>query len=160
MPTGRIVSIHTTPEQGAPMATHASIEAIAGRGLAGDRYAAATGTYSGRRLGDAERAITFIEQEALDAVRTEHGIELGGHETRRNVVTLGIALNELVGLTFRVGDAEFLGVDLAVPCAYLESLTRPGVLRALVDRGGVRAEIVSGGTIRVDDPVAVRPTTA
>lgn len=139
------------------MVTHTAIEAIAGRGLAGDRYATATGTYSGRRLDDAQRAITFIEQEALDAVRAEHGIELGGHETRRNVVTRGIALDELVGRTFRVGDTEFLGVDLAVPCAYLESLTRPGVLRALVDRGGVRAEILVGGTITVGDQIDVRP---
>lgn len=138
------------------MVTHGSIEAIAGRGLAGDRYAAATGTYSGRRLDDAQRAITFIEQEALDGVRAEHGIELGGHETRRNVVTRGIALNELVGRTFRVGDAQFFGVDLAVPCAYLESLTRPGVLRALVDRGGVRAEVAVGGTITVGDTIDVR----
>jgi MOSC domain-containing protein YiiM len=139
------------------MVTHVSIEAIADRGLAGDRYAVAAGTYSGRRLDDAQRAITFIEQEALDAVRVEHGIELGGHETRRNIVTRGIALNDLVGRRFRVGEVELLGVDLAVPCAYLESLTRPGVLRALVDRGGVRAEIVVGGTITVGDEIDVRP---
>lgn len=156
MPTGRVRSIHTAPEKGAPMETHTAVEAIAGRGIAGDRYAGFAGTYSGVRVPDEQRAITLFEQETLAALVAEHGIVLDAHETRRNLVTEGLALNDLVGRTFRVGEVELRGVDLAHPCVYLESLTQPGVLGALKDRGGVRAEILTGGTITVGDPIEVR----
>ncbi len=152
---GSLVAIYTAPESGAPMQARDEVEAVAGRGLAGDRYGATTGKYSGSRLPDAQRAVTLIEAETLDAVRDECGVELGAHETRRNLLTRGVALNDLVGVTFRVGDVELRGVDLATPCSYLESLTRSGVLRALTDRGGLRAEILTSGTLRIDDPIIV-----
>lgn len=102
---GSLVAIYTAPESGAPMQARDEVEAVAGRGLAGDRYGATTGKYSGSRLPDAQRAVTLIEAETLDAVRDECGVELGAHETRRNLLTRGVALNDLVGVTFRVGDA-------------------------------------------------------
>ena len=137
------------------METHDAIEAIAGRGLAGDRYCEAVGSYSGQRRPDHERAITLIEAETLDALRDEHGIDLPGDQTRRNLVTRGIVLNDLVGATFTVGAVELRGVDLAHPCAYLEGLTQPGVLGALKDRGGVRAEILTDGSISVGDAITI-----
>lgn len=142
------------------MCTHEAVDALAGRGLAGDRYAVAAGTYSGQRLPDAQRAVTLIESETLDAVRAESGIVLGGAHTRRNLVTRGVALDDLVGASFRVGEVELFGVGLAPPCAYLESLTQPGVLRALTGRGGIRAEILVGGTLRVGDIVQVAAVNA
>ena len=155
MTTGHVVAIHTAPGAGAPMETHGAITAVAGRGLAGDRYCDAVGSYSGQRRPDHERAITLIEAETLDALRDEHGIDLPGDQTRRNLVTRGIVLNDLVGATFTVGAVELRGVDLAHPCAYLEGLTQPGVLGALKDRGGVRAEILTDGSISVGDAITI-----
>jgi MOSC domain-containing protein YiiM len=150
---GRIVGIYTAPAKGALMQHHDEIEAVAGLGLAGDRYADAVGKYSGTRRPDHERAVTLIEREAVTAVQADSGTELGEDETRRNLVTEDVPLNHLVGRTFRVGSVTMRGVDLAEPCAYLESLTRRGVCDALVHRGGLRAEILIGGRIRVGDVV-------
>jgi MOSC domain-containing protein YiiM len=149
---GQVVAIYTAPEQGAPMESRDDVEAVAGVGLAGDRYASGDGKYT-RSGDDGKRAITLIEREAVDAARREYDVELQEHEARRNVVTEGVPLNHLVGRTFRVGDVVLHGFKLAEPCAYLEGLTRPGIRRALVHRAGLRAEIVEGGVIRVGDPV-------
>jgi len=150
---GRIVGIYTAPEKGAPMEGHDEIAALAGQGLAGDRYATARGKYSGIRISNEQRAVTLIEREAVAAVRADYGIELEEQETRRNLVTEGVPLNHLVGRTFRVGAVLLRGVDLPEPCAYLESLTREGVFRSLIHRGGLRAEVLTDGPIRVGDPV-------
>jgi MOSC domain-containing protein YiiM len=149
---GQVVAIYTTPETGAPMQPRDDVEAIAGVGLDGDRYAAGTGKYADRAA-DGKRAVTLIEREAVAAAGREYDVEIGEHETRRNVVTEGVPLNHLVGRTFRVGDVTMRGLRLAEPCAYLEGLTRPGVRRALVHRAGLRAEILEGGTLHVGDPI-------
>jgi MOSC domain-containing protein YiiM len=153
MPKGRVLGIYTAPEAGAPMVGHESIEALAGRGLAGDRYALIAGTYTGTRLEDAQRAVTLFEQETLEYLATEHGIVLGPQETRRNLLVEGLAVNDLVDVTFTAGEVTLRGVDLAHPCSYLQDLTQPGVLRALQDRGGLRCEILTDGTITVGDAV-------
>jgi MOSC domain-containing protein YiiM len=161
---GRVVAIYTAPEAGAPMKARDTVEAIAGVGLDGDRYATGAGKYgdAGRdgKGGDGTRAVTLIEREAVAAAGLEYDVEIGEHETRRNVVTEGVPLNHLVGRTFRVGDVTLRGLRLAEPCAYLEGLTRTGVRRALVHRAGLRAEILEGGTLRVGDPVTADVTTS
>lgn len=153
MSSGRVRAVFTAPAEGAPMVAHEAVEALAGKGLAGDRYAIEAGTYSGRRLEDAQRAITLFEQETLDHLAAEHGIVLAPHETRRNLLVEGVRVNDLVGVTFTVGAVTLHGVDLAHPCSYLQELTQPGVLRALQDRGGLRCEILTDGTIAVGDAV-------
>ncbi len=130
-----------------------SVDAIAGAGLAGDRYADAAGTYSGRRHSDARRAVTLIEREAIVALQVEAGVALDEDETRRNLVTVGVPLNHLIDREFLVGPVRLRGVDLSEPCAYLERETRAGVREALIHRGGLRAEIIAGGPIRLGDPV-------
>jgi hypothetical protein len=157
MAEGKLVAIYVAPEEGAPMESRDEVKACAGKGLDGDRYATAAGTFSGVRRSDAERAVTLIEREAVERAAAEHGIELAEGETRRNLVTEGIALNDLVGHDFSVGDVRMRGIDLAHPCAYLEEKTRPGVRKALIDRGGLRAEILDDGPIRVGD--SITPTT-
>jgi MOSC domain-containing protein YiiM len=99
------------------------------------------------------RAVTLIEREAIVAAQTEAGIALDERETRRNLVTVGVPLNHLVGQEFTVGPVRMRGVNLSEPCAYLERLTRAGVRDALIHRGGLRAEILNGGPIGVGDRI-------
>jgi MOSC domain-containing protein YiiM len=153
--TGRLVGIYTTNEAAAPLAPSTELRAIEGVGLEGDRYATRIGTYSGRD--GADRQVTFVEREVIAAVNDEAGVELAEHETRRNLVTEGVPLHHLVGRTFRVGDVVFRGLRSCPPCVYLEKATRPGVRAALENRGGLRAEIVQGGTLRIGDEITAVP---
>jgi MOSC domain-containing protein YiiM len=124
-------------------------QAIPGRGLDGDRYANHLGTFtprSGRGLG---YDLTLIEAEVLDELTLPDGQRLGYAEARRNIVTRGIDLNTLVGQRFKVGDVECVGRRLCEPCAHLERLTHKGVLRKLIHRGGLRADILTAGNITV-----------
>jgi MOSC domain-containing protein YiiM len=132
------------------------IDALAGAGLRDDRYATGTGTYSG--TGRGARDVTLIEREAVDAVRAEDGtVDVREDQTRRNLVTEGVALNHLVGREFRVGTVRMRGLRLAEPCVYLEQLTGlVGVRAALVHRGGLRAEILDDGELRVGDEITDR----
>jgi MOSC domain-containing protein YiiM len=154
---GSVVGIFVASAAGAPMEARDEVDAIAGAGLAGDRYADGAGTYSGRKHSDARRAVTLIEREAVAAARGEGGIALDEHETRRNLVTVGVPLNHLVDREFLVGPVRLRGVELSEPCAYLERETRAGVRGALIHPGGLRAEIIAGGPIRVGD--VVRPVS-
>ena len=129
-----------------------AVAAVAGRGLEGDRYSAGEGTFFEERKTGQD--ITLIEAEAIEALARETGIELGPGESRRNVVTRGIGLNDLVGRRFTIGEIECVGRRLCDPCSHLERITQPGVLKGLVNRGGLRADIVSGGRIAVGDPVS------
>jgi MOSC domain-containing protein YiiM len=154
--TGRLVGIYTTAEAGARLAPSTEVRAIEGVGLEGDRYATEVGTYSDR-VGP-QRQVTFVEREVIAAVNGEAGVELAEHETRRNLVTEGVPLHHLIGQTFRVGDVVFRGVKSCPPCVYLEKVTRPGVRAALENRGGLRAEIVQGGTLRIGDEITAVPS--
>ena len=115
-----------------------SVRAIAGKGLEGDRYFFADGAGSGE-------ALTLIEAEVLEDVG------LTGPQARRQVVVRGVRVNDLVGKRFRIGEVECVGVELCEPCRHLQSLTRPGIIKDLLHRGGLRADILSGGTISVGD---------
>ena len=93
----------------------------------------------------------------LDGLKLPGG-RLAPEEARRNIVTRGVDLNALVGKRFRVGEVECLGQRLCEPCAHLERLTalagKPGSLRALIHKGGLRADVLSDGAIRVGDRIA------
>jgi len=123
------------------------VEIVAGQGPRGDRKFAPKPM---RRKG---KDLTLIEAEALEGLRTHTGIELSHEESRRNVLTRGIRLNDLVGRRFRVGEVECEGVVLNEPCTHLESITYPGVQDGLENRGGLRANVLQGGTISVGDEV-------
>jgi hypothetical protein len=141
---GSVAAILIAPTAEAPLTSVDEVAAVAGHGLEGDRYAAGGGTFSGPGRG---YQLTLVEAEVLDE------IDLPWPQARRNVVTRDIALNGLVGRRFKVGSAECIGRRLCEPCAHLERLARPGLLRPLVHRGGLRADIVTDGRIRVGDPV-------
>ena len=143
---GSVVGILVAPEAEAPLGRVDSVAALPGRGLEGDRYAGGKGTFSAPGHG---YELTLVEAEVLDA------IELSWEDARRNIVTTGISLNALVGHEFRIGPVTCVGRRLAEPCSHLERLARPGLLRPLVHRGGLRADILTGGTITVGDDVTV-----
>ena len=153
MDAGRVEAIYIAHEPEAPMVAAHEVRAVAGTGLEGDRKA--RDRLPPAKRSEPGRELTLIEAEALDALSRESGIELGPGDSRRNVVTRGVRLNDLVGMRFNVGQLECVGVELCEPCRHLERMTQPGVLRGLVHRGGLRADILAGGVLRVGD--AVRP---
>lgn len=152
--TGVVELISVSEQAGGPMMVVPSAEALAGRGLRGDRYARGAGTFSdpnGRGYD-----LTLVEAEALEELAAS-GVEIEPADARRNLVVRGIPLDDLIGRRFRVGGVECFGQRRCEPCAHLERLTRPGVLRGLVHRGGLRADVLSDGEIRTGDPIEALP---
>ena len=130
-----------------PMLSVQAVQALPGKGLVGDR--------NFRPAGDSrpDEQLTLIETEALEALQRDYGVVLETAESRRNLATSGVALNHWVGRTFRVGAVLLRGVELCEPCAHLEKLTGKKVMKGLVHRGGLRAQILAEGEIRVGDPI-------
>jgi MOSC domain-containing protein YiiM len=137
--TGTVEQIAIAAEESELPGTVDQVEVTA-TGIAGDRYA---------EQGD----ITLIEAEALEAFTAETGIELSHQESRRQVLTRGIRLNDLVGKHFTVGSVEVVGRELCQPCNHLQSMTRDGVMRGMVHRAGLNADVVTPGRIVVGDRV-------
>ena len=134
---GRLISIHLCGQASGPMRTVNAAEAVAHRGIIGDRYYENIGTFSGAQPSGPGREITLIEAEVL----AEVGID--GPTARRNLVTEGIALNDLVGKRFFVGDVELKGIRLCHPCAHLDELAGQSLVGRLTDKGGLRADLPS-----------------
>jgi MOSC domain-containing protein YiiM len=145
--SAHVEAIFVASEPGELPAPVERVRAYAGRGLEGNRYF--------WEDGDAPpgRGVTLIAAEAMDAVALEGNVSIEPAATRRNVLTRGIDVNELVGKRFRIGDVECEGVELCEPCTHLESMTEPGVIKALAHRGGLNADILTDGEINVGDPV-------
>ena len=154
---GTVEAIVVAPEAEASMVQVDRAMARAGRGLEGDRYFDQRGTFSNAH--GRGHDLTLIEAEALDGLQLPAG-RLAPEEARRNLITRGIDLNALVGEHFRVGGVECFGQRLCEPCAHLERLTaeagKTGTLRALIHKGGLRADVLSDGEIRVGDEIAAR----
>jgi MOSC domain-containing protein YiiM len=148
---GRVEAIAVARAADAPMSLVDDAIAHAGRGLEGDRYFHGAGTFSDPASNGHD--LTLIEAEQLEAITLPSGHTPTALDARRNLVTRGIDLNALVGLRFRVGEVECVGRRLCEPCAHLERLTEVGVLRALVHRGGLRADILRDGRIAVGDQI-------
>lgn len=149
--TGTVEGLYVAPATEAPCEAVESVEAVAGRGLRGDRYFEGGGTFGSP--GATGHELTLIEAEALEALAARSGIALEPADARRNVVTRGVDLNALAGRRFAIGDVEIAGRRWCEPCAHLQRLTVRGVLRGLVHRGGLRADIMRGGTIARGDTV-------
>lgn len=145
--SGVVEAVAIADRAKAPMGLVQNARALAGRGLEGDRYAAKAGTFSSDSPTARGYDLTLIEAEVLDELVLPDGSRLIYTDARRNIVTRGIDLNALVGRRFLIGDVECLGQRLCEPCAHLERLTQPGTLRGLIHRGGLRADILTGGTI-------------
>jgi len=152
-PQPLVVSLHIAAYGAAPMQSVAIVTAVPGRGLEGDRYFTQTGTYSNHP--GTGRHITLIEIEAIEALARDYDVHLAAGLARRNLVTRGIALNHLIGKTFAAGAVVLRGMRLCEPCLHLEKLAAKGAARGLIHRGGLRAEILVGGSIRIGDAIAV-----
>jgi hypothetical protein len=138
---GLVEALVVAPAAEAPVMLVDEALAIAGKGLQGDRYADGTGTFASGRPGS---ALTLADAAVLDTFG-------GDLDHRRNVVVRGTDLNALVGHEFTLGEARCRGRRLCEPCAHLDRLNGGGILRPLVHRGGLRADVIRGGTIRVGD---------
>lgn len=148
---GSVVAICVAGEPGEPLATVAEAHAVPGRGLEGDRYFKQARAFPEQAGADAE--LTLIEIEAIEALAREVELELKPAEARRNIITRGVPLNHLVGREFRIGDVRVRGLRLCEPCSHLARLTEQRVLSGLIHRGGLRAQILTDGLIRVGDAV-------
>lgn len=147
--TGRLEGIYLSPRKKQLPEAHPTVQAHAGRGLEGDRYCRGEGTFS--LPAGPDREVTLIEAEALEALTSECKLEVSAAEARRNLLTRGVPLNHLVGKEFKVGSVVLRGMRLCEPCGHLEKLTVKGVQEGLCHRGGLRAQIVTGGQLRQGD---------
>lgn len=155
MAPGSLVAIQIGREAEGQLDSVREVRAVPGKGLEGDRYFRGEGSFSKNPGGG--RQVTLVATEMLELLRSEHGIALPASETRRNLVTKGVSLNDLVGQVFQVGSVRMKGVRLAEPCNHLERLTKTGVLKGLVHRAGLRADILDEGVLRVGDPIVPAP---
>jgi MOSC domain-containing protein YiiM len=134
-----VVEINIGPSDA--LAPVESVTAVPGKGLVGDRHFT-----DHQEPGD---ALTLIEAEVLEDV------DLTGPESRRQVVVRGVRLNDLIGKHFMIGDVECLGVEICEPCRHLASLTRLGIIKDMIHRGGLNADILTGGTISLGDEIKI-----
>jgi hypothetical protein len=147
----RVREIYIGCKREAPMQSVSTARAITGIGLDGDRYAIGTGSYSKSK---GIRDVTLLEIESLWSFFRDSGIDLHPSLTRRNIITEGIVLSDLVGHPFSIGPVSFLGLRACPPCQHLAKLIGiPDVLRGLAHSGGIYAQVTSDGVISLDDPV-------
>ena len=151
--SGCLEGIYVCASAGSPMRALESVRAVAGRGIQGDRYWLGTGHWTGR----GSDPVTLVEAEVVDELG-EGGSALAPGALRRNLVVRGIRLEELIGRRFLVGTAVLEGLRACEPCRYLETLLeRPGLVDALLGRGGLRAVVVRSGTMSLGDAVEAMP---
>jgi MOSC domain-containing protein YiiM len=148
---GTVEGIFIAPTAKAPMESLQDVDAITGDGLAGDRYHNGSGTYW--KMEKPGQEVTLIEAETLERLAAEFGITLAPGASRRNIVTRGVRLGDLLHKRFAIGPVEVVGIRDCPPCAHLEALTETGVRAALEGVGGLRTDIVVGGRISVGDRI-------
>lgn len=144
---GRVLAIYITPRRRGDLQRVEQVEAVAGHGLRGDRF------FRKPECSSPRHEVTLIETEVLDYLAQEHGITLGPGMSRRNLVTEGVALNDLVGQKFTIGAVLLRGIMLCEPCRHLEMMTVGGIKQALCGRGGLRAEVLQGGILQTGDVI-------
>jgi len=144
--SGTVEAIWVSASAGEPAQAVESVRALPGQGLAGDRHVTGKGTFPSGLAGS---ALTLVEAEVCETFEPT----LGPDDHRRNILTRGIALNQLLGHEFTIGGVPCRGMRLCEPCTVMERYASRPILRALVHRGGLRADILADGEIRVGDEV-------
>lgn len=152
----RVAQILIAPSPASAMQPMQEVRAIPGKGLVGDRYFSGEGTFSPHPQ-KPDYEITFIEREKIEAFAREWGLAFTALLARRNIVTDGVDLNELAGKEFLVGEVRIRGIRLCEPCNHLAKASFPETLKGLVNRGGLRAQILSEGVIHVGDSIREMP---
>lgn len=150
----RVTEILIAPSPASPMISTTKVRAVPGKGLYGDRYFFGVGTFSPQPQ-KADFEITLIEEENVQAFAAASGLPFTASHARRNIVTKGARLNELVGKEFYVGEVCVRGIRLCEPCSHLAKNSFAEALKGLVHQGGLRAQIISGGAICVGDKIRV-----
>ena len=155
--TGIVVALFTVDRRAAPMKKVEQLYALAGRGIEGDRYFLGTGTYS--KSPEPGRQVTLIKSEVLESLKNKLEINVKPEESRRNILTQGIEINDLIGTEFYVGTVRLRAHRITQPCLYLEKLLdQPGLYKELWDNGGISCEILSDGVIKEGDPSTTSPS--
>src|SRR4029077_16416870 len=149
--TGTIEFIYIAPAATAPALSVKEALAVPGVGLGGDRYALRQGTFY---KPEPDFELTLIEAEAIEALKRDYNVDLPPGEARRNLVTRGVALNHLVGRDFQIGEVKAHGIRLCEPCDHLQRLTGRQLIKGLRHRGGLRAQILTQGAIRIGDSLS------
>ena len=152
---GTVEEIYITDRGSAPMERVDEVEAVAGKGLSGDRYMLGTGYWSSYDLCQ----VTLIAAEDVEHIARETDLEITAGQHRRNIITRGIDLDDLAGKTFRVGEALLEYDRPRPPCRYVQSITQPGMTKALGGRAGICCRILESGTIRPNDAIVVTERT-
>lgn len=149
----KVTGIYIAESASAAMISLSTATLEAGKGIVGDRYYNARGTFSEKLADLPDFEVTLIEEEKVDAFNKELNFDFGPGDLRRNIVTQGIDLNALEGQEFTVGDIRLRGIRLCEPCAHLAKVLTPKVIPALVHKGGLRAQILVGGILRIGDAI-------
>lgn len=154
--SGHVVAIYIAPAAGKPMQARTAARAVPGHGLEGDRYFSGAGAFSDRVVPGREvTEVTLIEEEVIEHLQHDLGLSVSAPDSRRNIVTRFVALNELVGVEFWIGAVLLRGTGLCEPCVSLvRSPENKHLLRGLVHKGGLRAQIVTEGVIGIGDDIA------
>jgi MOSC domain-containing protein YiiM len=153
---GGVVAIYIAPKPAQPMVSVAEARAVCDRGLEGDRFFRESWKAANRP----DKAVSLIEEETLQAAAAELGTGTFGDKSRRNIVTRGVPLVDLLDCEFTVGGVLMRGIRLFEPCGHLEKVSKvAGIFRALEHRSGLKAAIIGDGIIRVGDPIALRQQT-
>ncbi len=147
---GKVVGIYIAPQRGEPTIFVEQVHVVPGRGIEGDRFFH-TRTEEDESVKPGTE-ITLMELEAIEAMHQD-GVRISADQTRRNIITSGILLNELVGKSFTVGTIRLRGIRLCEPCDYLADRTDQRIKQSMTHRGGLRADILTDGLIHLNDPI-------
>ena len=124
------------------------IEVLSNKGVVGDRHF--------NEYNDPYCQLSLIESENIDYYNIKYGLNIPYLDFRRNIVTKGIQLNELVGKTFKIGEVKVEGIDLCRPCRHLtEVLDQKNILKEFLRRGGLRCKILSSSKIYIGDQIEI-----
>ena len=126
-----------------------SIEVIKNKGVIGDRHF--------KDFNDPYCQLTLIESESIDYYNSKYGLNISYLDFRRNIVTKGIQINDLVGKKFHIGNVNVEGIDLCRPCRHLtEILNQGNIIKEFLRRGGLRCQILSSSVINIGDEILIR----
>lgn len=148
---GNVFSIYITDQAGNEMQSITSASLLSGKGIEGDRYCNGTGKFSEQLKNNPSVELSLIEKEQIDKFNFEQKQNHRYGDLRRNIVTEGIRLNDYVNKEFSIGNIKLKGIRLCEPCSYLAETVNPLVLPHMVGICGLRAQIISSGTINLGD---------